>query len=123
MIGKNQYFITCTVRTNSSIWFKLPSKIKRFTTNDIRFNACVKQTEEVYVLRLFEYVTHAVPGRKTCQDMVYNKHLFSPINNWEKTSDLNKIFFSGTKSTKLELNYTTISAENKHHANKNKTCR
>lgn len=88
MIGKNQYFITCTVRTNSSIWFKLLSKIKRFTTNDIRFNACVKQAEEVYVLSLslFEYVTHAVPGRKTCQDMVYNKHLFSLINNWEKTS-------------------------------------
>lgn len=88
MIGKNQYFYTCTVKTISSNWCKLPSNIKWFTTTDIRFNARVKQTEEVYVLRLFEYVSHAVPGRKTCQDMVYNKHPYSLIDNWEKTSDL-----------------------------------
>lgn len=34
----------------------------------------------------------------------------------------NKIFLSGTKSTKLELNYTTILAKNKHYVIKNKTC-
>lgn len=36
--------------------------------------------------------------------------------------DLNKIFLSGMKSKKFELNYIMILVENKYYFNKNKIC-